>query len=194
MRATKRDPKQVHEAILKAAAPFLKRHGTEGAPVDEIMKTAGLTSGALYSHFKNKEDLCTQAICSALDAMLDRYRTIVCERGREGLALIVSEYLTEAHADEVSRGCTFAALGSDMAKSTPRAKRAYEPHIQALVQIFVDGLGTGSEAERRAKAQHILSTMLGALTFARAMNDADARHELLSQVRSRVVRELDEPT
>jgi TetR/AcrR family transcriptional repressor of nem operon len=192
MRTTKRDPKQVHEAILKAAAPFLKRHGTEGAPVDEIMKTAGLTSGALYSHFKNKEDLCTQAICSSLDAMVHRYRTIVRERGREGLALIVSDYLSEAHADEVSRGCTFAALGSDMAKSTPRAKRAYEPHIQALVRIFGDGLGAGSEAERRAKAQHILSTMLGALTFARAMNDADARHQFLSQVRARVVREVEE--
>jgi len=192
MRATKRDPKRVHEEILKAAAPFLKRHGTDGAPVDEIMKAAGLTSGALYSHFKNKEDLCTQAICNALDAMLNAYRTTVREQGTQGLARIVSEYLTEDHVSEVSRGCTFAALGSDMSKSTPRAKRAYEPRIHALVQIFVDGLGSGSESERRAKAHQIISTMLGALTFARAMNDADARHELLSQVRSRLLRELEE--
>src|SRR5262245_35335526 len=191
MKTVKRESKELHHEILTAAAPFLKRHGIEGAPVDQIMKAAGLTSGALYSRFKNKEDLCTQVICGALDKMLNGYRKIVRERGREGLKLIVSQYLSTAHASDVPRGCTLAALGAEMGKASARAKRAYEPRIHALVQIFVEGLGTGSEAERRAKAQHILSTMLGALTFARAMNDADASQDFLSQVRSRVLRELE---
>jgi len=191
MKTVKRESNELHHEILTAAAPFLKRHGIEGAPVDQIMKAAGLTSGALYSRFKNKEDLCTQVICGALDKMLNGYRKIVRERGKEGLKLIVSQYLSTTHASDVPRGCTLAALGAEMGKASARAKRAYEPRIHALVQIFVDGLGTGSEAERRAKAQHILSTMLGALTFARAMNDADASHDFLSQVRSRVLRELE---
>ena len=190
MKTAKGASKALHQEILRAAAPFLKRHGTD-APVDEIMKAAGLTSGALYSRFRNKDDLCTQVICGALDKMLNGYRKIVRERGKEGLKLIVSQYLSTTHASDVPRGCTLAALGAEMGKASARAKRAYEPRIHALVQIFVDGLGTGSEAERRAKAQHILSTMLGALTFARAMNDADASHDFLLQVRSRVLRELE---
>src|SRR6266849_2645435 len=149
MSAKERDSKGLREDILKSAASFLKRNGTSAAPVDQIMKASGVTSGALYSRFKNKEDLCTQAICSALDAALDRYRAIIRERGKEGLKLIVSHYLTADHAQNVSGGCTFAALGSEMAKASPQAKRAYELRIQALVEIFVDGLGTGSEAKRR---------------------------------------------
>ena len=191
MKTAKPSSDDLRGQILKRVVPFLKRHGTDRASVDEIMKAAGLTSGALYSQFKNKEDLCTQAICSALDAMLDSYQKIAREKGREGLKLIVSKYLTEAHAGDVSGGCTFAALGPQMAKATPRARRAYEQRIHALVQIFVDGLGAGSEKERRAKAQHILSSMLGALTFARAMGDTDAGHEFLSQVRSQLLRDLD---
>ena len=187
----KRSSDDLRGQILKRVVPFLKRHGTDRASVDEIMKAAGLTSGALYSQFKNKEDLCTQAICGALDAMLDSYRTVVREQGKEGLKLIVSRYLTKAHAGEVARGCTFAALGPQMAKASPRARRAYEQRIHAMVQIFVDGLGAGPEKERRAKAQHILSSMLGALTFARAMGETDAGHEFLSQVRSQLLRELD---
>ncbi len=70
--------------------------------------------------------------------------------------------------------------------ATPRTCRSRK--------IFVDGLGAGSETKRRAKAQQILSTMLGALTFARAMSDADASDAFLSQVRSQVLRELKEPT
>jgi len=189
----KRSTDDLRGQILKRVVPFLKRHGTDGASVDEIMKAAGLTSGALYSQFKNKEDLCTQAICSALDAMLDSYQKIAREQGREGLKLIVSKYLTEAHAGDVSGGCTFAALGSHMAKATPRAKRAYERRIQSLVQIFVDALGPGPEKERRAKAQHILSSLLGALTFARALSDGEASKDFLSQVKAQVLRDLDAP-
>jgi hypothetical protein len=80
-----------------------------------------------------------------------------------------------------------------MAKASSRAKREYEVRIQALVELFADGLGQGQEAERRAKAQLILSTMVGAMTFARAINDADARNELLLQARRNALKALDEP-
>ena len=193
MKTAKPSSDDLRGQILKRVVPFLKRHGTDRASVDEIMKAAGLTSGALYSQFKNKEDLCTQAICSALDAMLDSYQKIAREKGREGLKLIVSKYLTEAHAGAVSGGCTFAALGPQMAKATPRARRAYEQRIHAMVQIFVDGLGAGPEKERRAKAQHILSSLLGALTFARALSDGEASKDFLSQVKAQVLRDLDAP-
>jgi len=192
VRTTRRGSEAAREKILKAVTPFLKRHGTGIASVDKIMKAAGFTSGALYSQFKNKEDLCTQAICSALDAMLAAYGTIIRERGKEGLRLIVSQYLSQEHVANVPQGCTFVALGADMAKGTAQAKRAYETRIQALVQLFADGLGAGSAASRRAKAQRILSTMIGAITFARAMNDAPAANEFLSQARKDVLRQLDE--
>jgi len=58
------------------------------------------------------------------------------------------------------------------------------------VQIFAEGRGDGSEAVRRAKAQHILSTMLGGLTYARAMSDPCARDEFLAQLGFSVLREL----
>lgn len=192
MSSTRRRSSPPRQEILEAVAPILKRHGTEGAPVDALMKAAGLTSGALYSQFKDKDDLCSQAICSALDAMLAAYGSIVRERGREGLRSIVSGYLSSRHADDVAGGCTFTALGSDMAKASPRARQAYEARIHALVEIFAEGLGLGSEAVRRAKAQHIISTMLGGLTFARAMSDPGARDKFLAQLRSSVLRELPE--
>ena len=56
MRAAVRTPKGLREEIPKAAARFLKRHRTD-APVDEIIKAAGLTSGALYSHLQEKGTL-----------------------------------------------------------------------------------------------------------------------------------------
>jgi TetR/AcrR family transcriptional repressor of nem operon len=189
-RGASRGSADLHAEILDAVVPVLKTHGVS-APVDQLMRAAGLTSGALYSHFKKKEDLCTQAICVALDQMIERYRGIIREQGRAGLKFIVDEYLSEAHAGSVAVGCTFAALGADMAKSSAGAKRAYELRITGLVELFAEGLAIGPERERRAKAQHILSAMLGAITFARSMRDQAAIKELLLQVKTSLHHQLD---
>ena len=189
MRSNRRRAGPQRQEILEAVVPFLKRHGTDGAPVDALMRAAGLTSGALYSQFKNKDELCSQAICGALDAMLAAYGAIVRERGQEGLRSIVSSYLSTRHAGDVAGGCTFAALGPDMAKASPRARKSYEARIHELVGVFAEGLSGHGEAARRAKAQRILATMLGGLTYARAMSDQDARDEYLAKLRSSVLRE-----
>jgi hypothetical protein len=52
------------------------------------------------------------------------------------------------------------------------------------VEIFAEGLGLGSEAVRRAKARHMISTMVGGLTLARAMSDPGAPGRILAQASS----------
>jgi AcrR family transcriptional regulator len=43
--------------LLDSAEAVFARHGFHGAPVDEIAREAGATTGALYSNFAGKEDL-----------------------------------------------------------------------------------------------------------------------------------------
>lgn len=43
--------------LLAAARPIFVRDGFAGAATDEIVKSAGVTRGALYHHFANKEEL-----------------------------------------------------------------------------------------------------------------------------------------
>ncbi len=186
-KSAKRRSRSQPADILKAAAPFLKKRGT-GAPVDQIMKATGLTSGALYSQFKNKDDLCTQAICGALDATLDSYRAAIRQHGKDGLRLIVERYLSDSQRGDVAGGCTFAALGGDMAKAGPRARRSYQQRIQAMIDVMAGGLDDAEAAPaRRARAELIISTMLGALIFARAMSDAAEAGKLLAQARASVL-------
>jgi len=43
--------------LLDAAARVFARQGFDGASIDDIAAAAGFTKGAVYSNFKNKEDL-----------------------------------------------------------------------------------------------------------------------------------------
>jgi AcrR family transcriptional regulator len=49
--------RQTREHLLEAAAQVLAERGFHGASLDEVAAVAGFTKGAVYSNFKNKEDL-----------------------------------------------------------------------------------------------------------------------------------------
>ena len=46
-----------HERLVEAATKVVARHGFHAATVDQIADEAGYSVGALYSNFKNKDDL-----------------------------------------------------------------------------------------------------------------------------------------
>ncbi|MGP0029407.1 MAG: TetR/AcrR family transcriptional regulator [Acidimicrobiales bacterium] len=48
---------QTREYLLQAAAQVFAEHGYHGASLDQVAAVAGFTKGAVYSNFKNKEDL-----------------------------------------------------------------------------------------------------------------------------------------
>jgi TetR/AcrR family transcriptional regulator, transcriptional repressor for nem operon len=57
-RATRlRDPERTRERLLHAASREIYRSGFQSASLDTILASAGVTKGALYHHFKNKEAL-----------------------------------------------------------------------------------------------------------------------------------------
>ncbi len=48
---------QTRDHLLAAAAEVFGSRGFHGGNLDEVAKVAGFTKGAVYSHFKSKEDL-----------------------------------------------------------------------------------------------------------------------------------------
>jgi TetR/AcrR family transcriptional regulator, transcriptional repressor for nem operon len=57
-RATRlRDPERTRERLLQAASREIYRAGFQSASLDAILASAGVTKGALYHHFKNKDAL-----------------------------------------------------------------------------------------------------------------------------------------
>lgn len=57
MRKTKEEAQQTKEALMAAALEVFYQRGVSRASLQEIATAAGVTRGALYWHFKNKEDL-----------------------------------------------------------------------------------------------------------------------------------------
>ncbi|MBN7770357.1 TetR family transcriptional regulator [Marinobacter daepoensis] len=70
-RKTKAEAEATRESILDAAESVFTDKGVARASLEEIARTAGVTRGAVYWHFRNKKDI--------LDAMLNRVRGPLAE-------------------------------------------------------------------------------------------------------------------
>src|SRR5258708_9525672 len=67
-RLTREDKRRANQGrILQAARKVFAQHGYHGATIGEIADEAGLSNGAVYYNFTNKEDLFL--------ALLDEWRT-----------------------------------------------------------------------------------------------------------------------
>ena len=65
-RKTKAEAEATREAIMDCAEQVFMDKGVARASLEEIARAAGVTRGAVYWHFRNKQDI--------LDAMLERVR------------------------------------------------------------------------------------------------------------------------
>ena len=71
-------------ALLEAARFVFARKGFEGASLDEIAETAGYTRGAIYKHFRGKEDLLFAVYDQVNEQALERYSDLLDDRPRSG--------------------------------------------------------------------------------------------------------------
>src|SRR5271163_5196423 len=61
--------------LLKAAAEVLGQHGVEGTTIPRIAQHAGLTPGAIYRRFADKDALLETVILGILERQDERLRT-----------------------------------------------------------------------------------------------------------------------
>lgn len=160
-----------HERIVKQASRLFRERGFENVTVGDVMKAAGLTHGAFYAHFGSKEKLQAAAVAYGQKVSLERVQRSVNKKGGESYA---ERYLSPRHRDNPGDGCTMAALGQEVARSTPELKAAFE---HGLEEILAAKGGDRSQAIFQAAA------MVGGIVLARAVKDRRLSDEILQSVR-----------
>src|SRR3984893_11031732 len=65
---------QTREHLLAAAAEVFAERGFHGASLDVVAAAAGFTKGAVYSNFKNKEDLFLALLQANYDREMEELR------------------------------------------------------------------------------------------------------------------------
>ena len=160
-----------HERIVKEASRLFRERGFENVSVGDVMRAAGLTHGAFYAHFGSKKELQAAAVAYGQKVSLERVQRSNSKKSKESFADL---YLSRWHRDNPGDGCTMAALGQEVARSTPELKAALEQGLENILY---------TKGGDRKQAIFWVASMIGAVVLARAVQDPQLSDEILASVR-----------
>lgn len=170
-----------HERIVDAAARAIRRSGYDGTGVADIMKEAGLTHGAFYAHFESREAMLVEAVDRAgAQANAVASSVIASVPPEEALQAMMQVYLSKEHIDGVELGCPISALGSEMPRQSDEVRRAATLRIKEMIDLVARQFPDWGQPAAHERALVTVSTMVGTLILARAVNDSALSESLCS--------------
>ena len=185
MKVTKAQVQENRAHILETAATLFRERGYDGVGIAELMATAGFTHGGFYKHFRSKADLMAEAAAAG-------FVRSVANNGVLDLEEFAKHYLSRAHRDARSVGCTMAALCGDAARQSEDLKATFADGIESsLAAIKPEGFTEGAFDQNKARAKRIdtFAHVLGALVLSRACpDDSPLAEEILEVCRKQVLR------
>ena len=188
MRYSKEHKQETHDRIVKKASVRLREKGAHGIGVADLMKEAGLTHGGFYAHFDSRDALVIEAFNYAMERSTERWRKLA-----EGIppekrfASIVEAYLTPLHRDDPGHGCAITSLGAEIARESPRTRKAFAAKIEDMIDMMSDHLPDVPRKTARKHAIAALATMMGTLVLSRIAGSGEFSDEVLAAGRETVL-------
>jgi AcrR family transcriptional regulator len=159
-----------HMRIVETAARAIRRSGYDGTGVADIMKEAGLTHGGFYAHFASRDAMLAEAADKAGEETVAIAEHIFANVPEDqALQALMHAYLSNEHMGNIEKGCSFAALGSEMPRQAPEVRKASTCRIKEMIGLIKNKLA--DESNPYEKALVMMSTMVGALLLSRAVDD-----------------------
>lgn len=145
-----KDPERTRNIILKAAFKEVHLKGFRAASLNDILAQTGLTKGALYHHFPNKDALGL--------ALLDAIEMRIAERWAEPLQVcsdplaslmeITKNTVESLTSDEVEMGCPLNNLAQEMSSVDEsfrtKVSSIYNMWCESISQAIAAGQVKGS--------------------------------------------------
>jgi TetR/AcrR family transcriptional repressor of nem operon len=171
---------QTGSRIVEEASYGLRQAGADGISVSDLMKRAGLTHGGFYAHFESREALMIEAFATAMDRTISQWRNHMDGLpAEERFDAFVETYLRPGHRDDRARGCVLPALGTDIARSSQKARHAFARKLDEMIDVIAALFPGKPPKHARQIATAALATMMGSIALARAVGDNKLSDEIL---------------
>lgn len=168
------------EFILDKIAPIFNKQGYIGTSLSDITKATGLTKGAIYCNFSNKEDLALQAFRHNINiAIIPLFKAIETKEGAiNKLQTITNYHRTYYDLVKDMGGCPMLHVTVDTKFVNPllfqAAEKLSQKFITGLTNIINEGIDNGEilpQTDASKYAQLILSMIEGSSFLAFTHND-----------------------
>jgi AcrR family transcriptional regulator len=154
------------QRIINAAIQVMQENPMEEVSVRKIATQAGLTTGAIYHHYKNKDELLFDVIKQSLQfthRLAESVKNENHKKGRDLLEEIVAEVGKRLSKSEEQK-LYILLLNDAIARNHPVRKK-YEENYRAIIEntadLFEEAFELENEAHKRGVAALLVAAMDG---------------------------------
>ncbi|GAA3585438.1 TetR/AcrR family transcriptional regulator [Snuella lapsa] len=185
--------------ILEMVAPIFNKNGYAATSMHDITQAVGLTKGAIYGNFKNKEALAIAAFRFTVKNLLKQI-SIHLEQSNspiQKLYLIVDFYRNYYKYSQELGGCPVLNIGVDANNQNTllleNVRQVIEKIQDQIANIIEDGIETGeisTEVNAMLFSKRLYTLIQGAIFMTYTMQDELYMHETLDQLKLIISNEL----
>ncbi len=166
-RVTEEQYFNTHEKILRAAEVLFSRNGYNGTSMNDIVKESGVSKGAIYSHFENKESLYLELQEQQTAIGIDQLKSLFAPKdsAMQKLEKVIQIQFNNTCAvpeDNCRMEMEFLVTASRMDKLREKIKDNFEVVHQFGVDIINEGVKKG-EIRQDIDVDSVVSILLAAM-------------------------------
>ena len=166
--------------IIEKAAPIFNVKGIAGTAVEDVLQSAKITRGCLYSHFETKEELANASVDYLLQVSAEN-RDLVLGKHRTAKDKIFAFMDMEKNPLQsfFEGGCPLVNLASEADDTLPvinkKVRQHIDYHIVYFTELLKEGIRTGefsAELIPEEYAVKMFTSIEGANVICRVKNSA----------------------
>jgi TetR/AcrR family transcriptional repressor of nem operon len=175
------------QRLTAAAGRRFRERGYGGTGVDGIAQEAGFTSGAFYGHFRSKDEAFIAALTAGLGEVTALIGQLRAKHRDHWVGALADFYFTSMVTCELADGCVLPSLSAEVMRAGGHVHRAYQDGLARLVDAVADGLSQRTADRRRKNAWAIIGQLIGGVTMARAVADAETARQIAAAAKLAVL-------
>lgn len=185
--------------IIETVAPIFNKNGYAATSLSDLTKVTGLTKGAIYGNFKNKEELAYAAFKYNVKNVMNAITSYMqkSESPLKKLFLIVDFYRNYSKFTSKMGGCPVLNVGVDANNQNEyllkKVRHVIERIQDQLATIIEDGIEIGeisSEINVMQYTRRIDTMIQGAIFMAHTMNDDFYIKDTMNQIDNMIINEM----
>ena len=162
--------------IIEKTAPLFNKKGFDGTTLSDLTKATGLTKGALYGNFRDKEEIGAEAFRYSIRKVKEGVRTHMAGAGtyKKQLAALLDFYAEYVFDPPVAGGCPLlnTAVEADDYRTSMRRVVVEEllSTTRFIEDLITQGIRTGEfkpDTNAKTLAYTFFCSVEGAIMFSR---------------------------
>lgn len=187
MRYSAEHKQETRARILEAAGQLFRSEGYGGSGIDGLTKSAGVTNGAFYGHFKSKREAFKAAVLVGLEELRVAITDLKAKEGKGWLAAFTAFYLGPKRTCGLGQSCALPSLSPEVMRADDDTRGAYEAELKRIIDEVAAGLPSAASATARDDAIALLALLSGGVTIARAVADPALSEQIAEVVRRKAL-------